>query len=308
MKPTVGFVMLTHNRPEQTINLCRRLAEMFDAPPVVIHHDFGQCQLDRTALPAGVSLVENWRPTGWGSIAVVDAQLSAIRQLYDTADPDWFISLSTSDYPIQTAERILADLEATRVDAFFDMRPIHDLGQRYVNEGLGELAFNHPRYSQCAFNRYVALPVISVKVARRLRQPNEAWVWKNKAMIRRFTPFGGAVECYAGDAWITARRSVARFLLDETPLWKRLHHHFRNRSIPEEAFYHTLLGNSRDFRVDPDNLRYTDWKGCYAHPRTLGREDFSRLLASGKHFARKFPYDPGLLDELDRAVGEKTRM
>ncbi len=305
MKPPIGFVIVTYNRPEQTMHLCQRLNEMFGAPPIVVHHDYGQCDLNRSALPGNVSVVEKWLGTGWGSLAVVDAQLSAIRQLYDIADPDWFVPLSTFDYPIQTADRILEDLRTAEVDAFFDLRPIHDLGQRYVNEGLGELAFNHPRYSQGAFNRYVALPIISVKTARRLRQPNEAWVWKNKTLIRRFTPFDGTLQCYGGDSWFTANRRVARFFLDESSLWQRLHKHFENRSIPEEAFYHTLLGNTSGFRLSPENLRYTDWKGCYAHPRTLGREDFPRLLASPKHFARKFPFDPDMLHELDTAVAGK---
>ncbi len=305
MKPPIGFALVTHNRPEQILHLCRRLNRMFGDPPIAIHHDYGQSDLDRSALPGNVSVVEKWYRTGWGSIAVVDAQLAAIRQLYDTADPEWFVLLSTTDYPIQTADRILDDLRRADVDAFFDMRPIHDLGQRYVNEGHGELAFNHPRYPQGAFNRYVALPLISVKMARRIRQPNEAWVWKNKALIRRFTPFDGTLQCFAGDAWITANRRVARFLLEESPLWQKLHRHFTSRSIPEEAFYHTLLGNTPGFRLSPDNLRYTDWKGCYAHPRTLGRADFPRLLASGKHFARKFPFEPDMLHDLDEAVAAK---
>ena len=305
MKPPIGFVLVTYDRPEQTIHLCHRLNAMFGDPPIVIHHDYGQSNLDRSALPGNVGVVEKWHRTGWGSIAVIDAQLSALRQLYDTADPDWFVLLSTADYPIQTADRILEDLRSADVDAFFDLRPIHDLGQRYVNEGHGELAFNHPRYPQCAFNRYVALPLISVKMARRIRQPNEAWVWKNKALIRRFTPFDDTLGCFAGDGWFTANRRVARFLTEESPLWQKLHRHFASRSVPEEAFFHTLLGNTPGFRLSPDNLRYTDWKGCYAHPRTLGHADFPRLLASGKHFARKFPFEPDMLHDLDRAVAAK---
>ena len=306
MKPPIGFVIVTYNQPEQTLHLCRRLSEMFGDPPIAIHHDYSQSNLDRTPFPANVRFVDQWRNTSWGSLAVVDAQLSAIRLLYDTADPDWFVPLSTFDYPIQTAERILDDLTSAEVDAFFDLRPIRDLGQPFRNEGLGELAFKHPRYSQGAFNRYVAIPLISVKMARRLKQPNEAWVWKNKFLIRHLTPFNGSLQCFGGDSWFTASRKVARFFLDDAnPLWQKLHKHFNSRSIPEEAFYHTLLGNTPQFRLAPDNLRYTDWKGCYAHPRTLGRADFPRLLVSTQHFARKFPWDPDLLRELDAAVAAR---
>ena len=305
-RPLIGFILATYHQPQQTLYLCRRLSEMFHDPPIAIHHDFSQTALDRSLFPPNVLFVEKWVKTGWGSMSVIDAQLLALDLLYSTANPEWFITLSTSDYPIQTAERIVADLRASEdIDIFLDSRPINDLGQRFVNEGLGELAFEHPRYSQGAFNRYVALPLISTKMARRIRQPIEAWVVRPHWLIRRITPFNGSIVCYGGDFWITGRRRVAQFLLDRTPLWNRLYRHFRSRSTPEEAFFHTLLGNTPGFHVAPHNLRYTDWRGCYAHPRILGHADLPRLLASNDHFARKFAFEPELLAELDAAVAAK---
>lgn len=306
-RPFLGFVLVTYHLPEQTLLLCRRLSEMFGDPPIAIHHDFAQIDLDRSLFPPNVLFVENWVRTGWGSMSVVDAQLLALDLLYQVADPDWFITLSTSDYPIQTAYQIVADLEARDdIDIFLDSRRIEDLGQRYVNEGLGELAFEHPRYSQGAFNRYVALPLITPRMARRMKQPIESWVVRPHWLIRRLTPFDGSLICYGGDFWITGRRRIARFFLDRTPLWHRLYRHFRSRSTPEEAFFHTLLGNTSGFRVAPYNLRYTDWRGCYAHPRILGRSDFPRLLEANDHFARKFAFEPELLADLDAAVAGKA--
>ena len=278
---------------------------MFAAPPIAIHHDHSQSALDQRLFPPNVHFVKQWIRTGWGSMTVVDAQLSAIRLLYQVADPDWFIPLSSADYPIQTAEQILLDLNRSDIDAFFDLQPIRDLGQRYINEGLGELSFKHPRYSQGAFNRYVAIPLISPKLARKIKQPNEAWVWKSRFLIKHLTPFDGTLQCYGGDFWFTASRRVAKFLLEETDSWRTLHRHFRTRGIPEESFYHTLLGNSPDFRLCPDNCRYTDWRGCYAHPRTLNRADLPRLIESTHHFARKFAFDPEFSREIDAAVAAK---
>lgn len=307
MKPTIGFVLVTYNEPQQTTFLCRRLSEMFGDPPIAIHHDFSQSNLDRSKLPGNVSLVEPFLRTCWGSMTVVDAQIAAMRLLYATGDPDWMVTLSAADYPIQTAERILTDLSSSVYDAFFDLRAVHDLGERYVNEGLGALAFDHPRYSQGAFNRYAAIPLISTRLARKIGQPQEAWVCKSRSLIRRFTPFDGTLTCYGGDFWFAANRRVGRFLLEETPVWRTLYEHFKRRSTPEESFYHTLLGNTPGFRICPDNFRYTDWTGCYAHPRTLVKGDLPKLLRSTDHFARKFPYDPELFHSIDKAVANKHK-
>ena len=305
MKPTVGFILVTYSQPQQTLGLCRKLGEMFGDPPIAVHHDFSQCALDTSAFPPFVSFVKQWRRTGWGSMSVVNGQLAAMRLLQEKADPDWCTNLSSSDYPIQTAERILEDLRTPGIDAFWVLRPVEDQGQKFLNEGLGELTFDHPRYAQSAFNRYVAIPLLSPKMARKLRQPCEAWVLKSRALIKRWTPFDGSLRCFGGDAWFTANRRVLRVLLEPTPLWQRLYAHFRSRSIPEESFYHTLLGNTPGLRLATDNLRYTDWRGCYAHPRILGREDFPRLLRSTHHFARKFAFDPELFADLDAAVTAK---
>lgn len=302
MTPLVGFIIVTYSQPQQLLYLCHRLGSMFGDPPIAVHHDFSQCDLDIREFPANVSFVKQWVRTGWGSISVVDAQLAAMRLLYEKADPDWCVNLSGSDYPIQTGDQIMHDLRKTTVDAFLMLKPVVDRGEPFINAGLGELAFDHPRYSQSAFNRYIAIQLLSQRLARKLKQPREAWVLRSKFLIKLRTPFKDDLCCFGGDAWFTVNRRVVQTFLQQTPLWQSLYEHFRSRSMPEESFYHTLIGNTLGVQVSSDNLRYADWRGCYAHPRVLGRQDFPSLLHSTKHFARKFPFDPSLLAELDRVV------
>ncbi len=306
MKPPIGFVIVTYNSPEQTVLLCERLNAMFGDPPIVIHHDFAQGPLRTSLFARNVRFVEEWRRTRWGSITVVDAQLSALRLLYTAADPDWFVPLSSFDYPIQTADRILQELESSEFDGFMDSRRIKDPGTPFLHERLGELAFRHPRYHQFAFNRYVAIPMLSQKMADRLDTPIERWVLRSPFLTERFTPFRGSFYCYGGDSWFTGNRRIAELLLAETPLWRELHDHYASRAVPEESFYHTLIGNTKGYKMSAKSLRYTDWRNCYAHPRTLGVEDLPRLIASSDHFARKFPFDPELLKRVDAEVSHKV--
>lgn len=305
MKPPIGFVLVTYNAPEQTLFLCERLNAMFGNPPIVIHHDFSKNPMNTAIFPPNVQFIEQWVRTGWGSLAVIDAQLLALRRLYDTADPDWFVPLSSSDYPIQTADSILRDLFENDFDAYLDSRRLENLGRLVRNQGLGELSFRHPIWPQLGYNRYVAIPVFTSKMAGRLHLAYETFCLPFPFLIKRFTPFKDSIEGHGGDSWFTANRRVAHLFLDKTPLWQQLHEHYGKRIIPEESFYHTLLANSPGFKVSPDNKRYTDWRGCYAHPRTLGRDDFPRLLSSTHHFARKFAFDPETLRNLDEEVAHK---
>jgi hypothetical protein len=305
MKPPIGFVLATYKNPEQTLYLCGRLNKMFDSPPIVIHHDFSQSSLNTSLFSRNVRFIENWRRTKWGSLSVVDAELLAMRLLYATSDPDWFVPLSTTDYPIQSADVILRELFENNFDVYMDSRPVKNLGLPVKNEGLGELSFRHPMWPQIGYNRYVAIPLFSPPMANRLRVSHERFCLSYPLLTKRLTPFDGSVTCHGGDFWFTANRRVAQFLLDRTPLWRRLHRHYRKRFIPEESFFHTLLGNSSGFNLSLDNKRFTDWTGCYAHPRTLGREDIPSLLKTTGHFARKFAFDPEVFESLDDAVMHK---
>ncbi|RYZ93136.1 MAG: glycosyl transferase, partial [Sphingobacteriaceae bacterium] len=58
---------------------------------------------------------------------------------------------------------------------------------------------------------------------------------------------------------------------------------------PDEFIFQTLLYNSK-FKADmvDDDLRYIDWSGGGASPKTLVMEDAEKLITSGKFFARKF--------------------
>jgi Core-2/I-Branching enzyme len=305
MRPPIGFVLTTYNTPEHILYLCERLNAMFDRPPIAIHHDFSQCSLNASLFPGNVRFVEKWVPTRWGSISVTDGLLAALRLLYAESDPDWFVTLSATDYPIQRADYILGELFQSGFDGYLDSRQLKDVGIWIKDEGLGELSFRHPKWVQLGYNRYVAIPLLSPKMARWLHVAVETYCLRSPFLVKRLTPFGGSVVCHGGDAWLTGNRRVAEILLERTDLWEKLYLHYGTRIIPEESFFHTLFANTPGVNLCTDNKRYTDWRGCYAHPRTLGREDFPRLLESKHHFARKFRFDREMFASLDRAVDGK---
>ena len=311
MKPPVGFVLVTHTATNQALRLCLRLNEMFGAPPIAIHHDFGKAALDTSHFPSNVRFVAEWVNSGWGTIGVVDSLLAALRLLYssgdDWGDPDWFVSLSAADYPIQTADHILNKLRESDVDGFLDSREIQPTSAAFSSlRPGGQFPFEQPRYRELAFRRYMAIPFLPYTLARRFDLPAERYCFTSPWLVRLLTPFRGGLRCYAGDAWMTMRRRVAHLLLQNDPSWQELHRHFATRPSPEEAIYHTYLLNRSDVRLAPDNLRYTDWRGQHAHPRTLGAQDIPLLLRSRKQFARKFPDVPMLLRELDRHIEQSS--
>jgi len=71
--------------------------------------------------------------------------------------------------------------------------------------------------------------------------------------------------------------------------------HFQSCHIPDEAYLHTLVLNAQlaglPLRVFPTNHALF-WDGCGSGPDMLTDADLSRIRASRKFFARKFPLIP----------------
>ncbi len=302
----IGFVLVTYNRPEQTFRLVQRLNEMFGDPPIALHHDFGKSPLDVKALPRNVLVVKQWSDTGWGVIQVVDGNLKALRLLYEHADPDWVVSLSNACYPIKTAEQILTYLAASKADGYMEHLLVrYDSVRDRSDPGTLSRA---DRWLYNAMERYVGVRLSSYKVMALFGKPHSAIYAKHPAVTSRLTPFRGRFVCYGGEAWYSVRRPAAQALLRETHFSRALRRHYQHRFVPEESYYHTIVCNEPDLRVENFSLTYTDWSNeKSAHPKTLGYEDFPRMLNSDRLFARKFAGDLAMLSALDGEVSFHAR-
>jgi hypothetical protein len=302
MNNAIGFVVLTHSNPEQILVLCERLNELFDEPPIAIHHDFGQCPLDRSRFPRDVAFVENWSRTRWGDAGVVDGALKALRLLYEAEGPDWFVLLSGADYPIKSAQTIIADLTQGGYDAYIDHRRISRCSLPLPENGWGDQNFIHLAWVRLAFERYMAIGFGYTKLANALGWRRKAVYLRSDFFIKRLTPFNGSLHCHAGDFWFTANRKAACALLDDNETNRKIIAHFRRRPNPDEGLFQTLLCNALSLNISTDNRRFTDWRGCVNHPRILGEQDYTALLSSTDHFARKLDFNPAALKRLDRLV------
>lgn len=304
---TIGFVIVTYSEPEQLLALTKRIGSMFPGAKISCAHDFGQASLDEGRYPTFVSFVRPHVDTQWGHISVIHAAMGALRELYEKEDPDWFVLLSGSDYPVVSANTILSELDSGQYDAYLDFRDVSrptgwvpPLDNREVTYGFGT-----SKWVPLAYDRYLAKQIRYPSVTKRLRPTQRTFVIRHPWLAWPFHPFRSNLRCFGGDHWFTANRRVARVLLDEHENGERLVKHFSKRSVPEEAFYQTVICNQSDLRVCGDNKRYTDWSLGGWHPKILEVGDLPAIAASGAHFARKFRPGSPVLTLLDRIIEHK---
>ena len=304
MSATIGFALLTHSAPEQVAYLCRRLSTMFDDPPIAIHHDYGKCSLDPAVLPGHVAIVKDWSQTEWGRSNLVTAYLKALRLLHGTASPDWTVFLSGADYPIRSADQVMKDLKNTTADAWLDFREISD-GCTQPSDAYSIAAarnFKTDRFLKSARERYLGFDMLPYRVRKHIGLRNWTLYARHPLLTQAFTPFSSSFRPFAGDQWHTINRRAAEILLEDDHQAETLRRFYRRRAIVDESYYHTILLNRRELKIQNDNHRFALWLEDTPSPQILTRKDIPAMMSSGAHFARKFAYDPDLYAEIDRAI------
>ncbi len=292
MNPPIGFILLTHEKPAQIIRLVHTLDRMFDRPPIVCHHDFGRCALPLENFRDNISFVRPHLHTAWGDFSLVKATVRALEQLYTSArNPDWFVLLSGSDYPIKSAAQILQDLNSGSYDAHIRFDPIRNDPSK-------------SNWERMCYFRYCTKRFPFPPFARGLRPGRPMLFFKHPILTGLFLPYSRSLRCFAGSSWFCANRESAKYILEFYETNPALARHYQNRQFPDESYFQTILANAPELRLNNNNWRYTDFSSGGSRPKTLTSEDFSKLIASAAHFARKFDGegDQTIFDGLDALI------
>lgn len=286
----IGFVLLTHAKPHQTLRLVSRLNSMFGNPPIVIHHDFGKCALAEADFPGNVDFVRPHLSTGWAEFNVVEASVLAMKQLYQRVDaPDWCTVMSGACYPIKSAQQILENFASGGVDAHMQGRPV---------------AFHDPE-THLGYERYCMIRYEFASVDKRLKSKRRA-VSLPASLTKLMLPFSSDFQCHWGSQWFTVSRRAANYLVEfrNTSRGMTLAKHYQGLLFSEESYFQTALCNAPEFSVGSNNWLYLDWSENKPNPKQLTLADLPALKASSTHFARKIDIDTdsNLLDALDKII------
>jgi hypothetical protein len=279
LRTRIAYLILAHKNPDQLGRLARALAT--DRARFVVHVDkrsgdamYASAQQVLGEV-GGVCFVERER-CYWGDFSLVRATLKALdAALSLTPQPDYVVLLSGQDYPIKPTAAIERFFERHRHSAFMRHFPLPY--EPWPAGGFNRIERWHVRVGR----RHLGLP------------------------FRRRFPKG--YEPYGGSQFWSLPREAAAYVLEFAQRGTSFVRFFEHVYIPDELFFPTLLLNS-PFRahVMNDNLRHIEWSPAQdgGGPRIWRAEDFDKLAASKKRFARKFDttVDDGILELVDRML------
>lgn len=302
--PRILFAVMSAQQSAATV---MQLVDALDPHPVVVHHDFSRRRDFALAHPRA-SLVPDPRRTGWGTWGFAEAIFHTIRHALAHHDFDYLQLLSPTCLPIRPLDAFARHLAADPARIHADLMRVDDrddvlmtFGYRTYAAG-GTLRFRllrrarawyfgaQPRLVQaCSLSQYERLPGSSAG-SYSLRARIALALTRQAANGRLSAhPFGPGLRPMVGSTWFGAYRSVLEQLVrvardpDALAFFEAL-------DIVDETLFPTLLANA-GVRIGPSNHAVSPFDE-QGHPSWIGGDGLDALVATGRHFARKFPDEP----------------
>jgi hypothetical protein len=293
----IAYLILTHRNPK----LLKRVIQVLssESSAFFVHIDL-KADIRQFSGIGGdnVFISEPRIPVYWAEFSNIEAELQLIRQALDSPiDCDYFVFMQGSDYPLRSRAYIQRFLERSRGCEFMSM-------VRMPAPGFPLSKINTLRFtSDKPVRRFASRALAKFGLAQ-----------------RDYRKHLGSLDPYAGDACWTLSRDACQYIVEFAADNPHVGSYFRDTYVPEESFFHTILGNSRFRSRTRRSLLYRDWPVPGHHPALLSELHlafFERQakvwvedqFGSGEAlFARKFSDDRlDLVERIDEMIDQKEK-
>jgi hypothetical protein len=291
----IAYLILAHNNPRV---LTRAIAQLSTDDCAFFIHIDRKSNIDDFSAIQGQNIYycDHRVPVYWGDFSQVEAILTLLRTA-QKHQPDYYLLISGSDYPLRSGRYIHDFLEANRGLEFINLVKVPAPGKPLSR-------INTLRYPRSKPVRHL--------VSRALAKIGLAQ--------RNCAEFLGGVEPYSGGTWWCLTSEACQYVLDFVDRNRGFVRFFEDMFAPDEAFFHTILANSRFRSKIRRNLHYEDWSEQGSHPAFIEEKHVTLLRETPKVyvkdnfgngevlFARKFSENNQLvLDLLDEMIVSKDR-
>jgi hypothetical protein len=309
---TIKYLITAYGEQAHLRRLCTTLQHIDASCSITVQYDQSKDPLDRTSLPANVTVIDTPGPITWGDRSYLDALLISLERCLDD-EWTWLALLSGQDYPIRSPAELVAHLAATGAAGILGSQIVPRPRDRSTwTEEQRRYWFRHtwipdrlwragggPRGIGRLCRAVVALPGVRNRSYYRARSRGASGGIGIRAT---HPPFDEARPCRKGMDYFLLSRALACEVLQAARDDRALIDHYRHTAIPSESWFHTVLGpeHAQDLLAEP--LTFSRFSGS-PNPRVLSEDDLADAIAAKRFFARKFDRGSGrLLDRIDREL------
>lgn len=240
-------------------------------------------------------------PVYWGEFSQVRAVLLLLREAFESPQNyDYFVLLSGSDYPLRSGTYVRVFLEENRGSEFISLVKIPNDAAGKPLARINAVWFP----SDEPLRRFVARVLGKLGLGK-----------------RDYRKYLRGLEPYSGSAWWALTRGACQYVLHFTENNEYLVEYFQHTFASDEAFFHTILGNSTFRSNMRRNLHYDDWSVRAPHPAMITDKHVALLEAQERVcvndvygfgevlFTRKLSEERlDLLQRIDDMIRRKERL
>ena len=291
----IAYLILAHNTP----NHLSRLVRALDSPNAIffIHVDrrFDISAFCNRVSQCNVRFLEDRFDVYWDDFSKVDATIRLIYEaLKRSPEPRYLALLSGSDYPLKSPQYI---------EHFFS----RNQGREFINlvqmpcDAVGKPLDRVQQYwLQTPYNSHFVIRVVA-----RLNRLNT----KLKLIKRDYEKVFHGLLPYAGSTWWALTSDACRYILTFINSKPDVVKFFNNVYMPDESFFHTIIGNSKFANDAVRNLTFVDWSRPTGGPAPIDMDHLNAFLKTDRViaddlygrgellFARKFTDDSAHLTD-----------
>jgi hypothetical protein len=220
-------------------------------------------------LKNNITSIKNTVAVNWGGFSIVQATMNLLQEATAMGDYDYFILLSGADYPIRSNASIFQFFHQHKGEEFISLWKMPEL---------------HKPFSRVE-DFYI----------------EEANVFAASPFKRKYPQRYSHFTLYAGSQWWALSKRCIDYILQFVADNSEYVDFYKNTFVPDEMFFHTIIGNSPFKQNVVGAIIYADWvTGSSSHPGHPAVITFEHLsLFSQKRlngemrplFARKFTDD-----------------
>ena len=201
-------------------------------------------------------------PVYWGEFSQVRATYLLLREaMGDSREYDYFVLLSGSDYPLRSGKYIRAFLDDNRGLEFMSLVKV-------PNEEAGKPL---SRINRLWFPSEKPVCRLAIRALGKIGLDQRDY----RKHLRNLEP-------YSGSTWWALTKDACQYIVQFTERNQYLTAYFQNTFASDEAFFHTILGNSQFRSHVRRNLHFEDWSVRGPHPTLISDKHVALLEAQEK--------------------------
>lgn len=249
----IAYLILAHKHPLHLTRLISALQS--EHAHIFLHIDKKALSMICPSVASDITLIQNTVTVNWGGFSLVQATLNLMQEAAASGEYDYFILLSGADYPLRSNAYILRFLQRYNGKEFINLDKMLE-----ATKPLDRIEYF---YLEKKFN--FANPFLSKRANRCVRKINT--LLHTPLLKRRYPEQYAHFTLYAGSQWWALSKACVDYILQfitHNPEYVRFYKHTR---VPDEMFFHTILGNSPFKEHVVGAIFYADWvTGASSHP------------------------------------------